>query len=96
MAKRLYTVLLSVVASIAVHTYMAGAACPIGDLTGDCRVDWDDLGILVEQWLGPEGGVGDLNGDEEVGMGDFVLLAVSISNDSSIVEREATISLSPL
>ncbi|MHC4498457.1 MAG: LamG domain-containing protein, partial [Planctomycetota bacterium] len=26
-------------------------ACPTGDLSGDCEVNWDDMKLFVEQWL---------------------------------------------
>ena len=51
------------------------AACPIGDLTGDCQVDLEDLSIFAEQWLVFAGSAADLNSDDEVGMTDFALLA---------------------
>ena len=30
------------------------AQCPEGDLSGNCRVDLEDLGVLSEYWLGSD------------------------------------------
>ncbi len=54
------------------------AGCPIGDLSGDCHVNWDDVDIFCDQWLdaGCSGeGCADLNGTDGVNMADFALLA---------------------
>jgi hypothetical protein len=52
---------------------------PIGDLDGDRNVDFDDLRVVAEQWLGEACLVGDceadLNGDSTVDAVDFALLA---------------------
>ena len=29
----------------------AGITCPEGDLSGNCRVDWEDLQLLADRWL---------------------------------------------
>ena len=55
-----------------------GLTCPVGDLNGDCKVNWEDLRVLATQWLyeecsGP--GCADLNGASGVDMADFALLA---------------------
>lgn len=55
--------------------------CPLGDLSGDCKVDLVDLMLLAEQWLdepGCEGyrvGCADLLGDDGVTLADFSRLA---------------------
>lgn len=51
------------------------AQCPSGDLNGDCRVDWLDLGLLAAQWLSEPNGIDDLHGDAVVGMADLGELA---------------------
>lgn len=48
--------------------------CPIGDISGDCIVNWEDLAALCEQWLQPDG-TADLDGVNGVNMLDFSLLA---------------------
>ena len=54
---------------------------PIGDVDGDRDVDFDDLWVLAEQWLGEACLVGDcvadLNGSGTVDAIDFALLAQS-------------------
>jgi hypothetical protein len=58
------------------------AACPVGDLNGDCYVDSLDLQIFAEQWLtapaqdSPAPPV-DLNADSRVDMADFALAATN-------------------
>jgi hypothetical protein len=58
--------------------------CPAGDLDGNCRVDWFDLGIFTGQWLDDPGCVGypndcaDLDGlDDGINLKDFAALADS-------------------
>jgi len=54
---------------------------PVGDLNGDCRVDYDDLDLLILYWRaeisGPDdpAAVADINGDGTVNFDDWVLLA---------------------
>lgn len=49
------------------------AECPKADLTGDCRVDLADLGVLAEHWLmqGPCPLVADLSGNGQVEPADL-------------------------
>ena len=54
------------------------ADCPVGDLTGDCKVGLEDLQILAEQWLLPPETPprrADLNGDDRVDGRDLTMLA---------------------
>jgi len=57
------------------------AACPQGDITGDCVVDLADVAALAEQWLDrpacPDepGGCADLVPDERIDIDDFTVLA---------------------
>jgi len=51
------------------------ADCPIGDLNGDCQVNFLDLHLLAEHWLGHLEIPADLNGDDMVNMADLALLA---------------------
>ncbi len=56
-----------------------GELCPQADLSGDCRVDWEDMAIFAEQWLGTGGcshsGCGDFDGASGIDMKDFSVLA---------------------
>jgi CotH kinase protein/Lamin Tail Domain/Chitobiase/beta-hexosaminidase C-terminal domain len=51
------------------------AVCPLGDLTGDCRVDPLDLGVFAEQWLTETETEADFDANGQVGLGDFQVLA---------------------
>jgi hypothetical protein len=53
------------------------AGCPIGDLDGNCEVNFEDLQIFTEQWLAPPESSADLNSDDGVDMTDFALLATN-------------------
>jgi len=53
----------------------AGAACPVGDINGDCTVDFRDVWELGEQWLDGPAGAADLTGEGSVDMADFSTLA---------------------
>ncbi len=51
------------------------AACPLGDLTQDCRVDSRDMAVLAESWLSETEAPVDLDANGEVTLGDFSILA---------------------
>jgi len=51
------------------------AICTVGDIDGDCKVGTEDLHIFRDWWLVPVERPVNLNGDEEVGMANFALLA---------------------
>ena len=54
------------------------AACPDGDLDGDCIVTLDDLLILAEHWMDPDcadPNCGNLDGIHGVTMTDFAIMA---------------------
>jgi hypothetical protein len=55
------------------------ATWPAGDLSGDLKVDVNDLKLFAEQWLDPSGcsgfGCADLNGVNGVNFSDFSILA---------------------
>ena len=51
--------------------------CPIGDITGNCIVDGEDLKALAEQYLILPAGSADLNADNEVQTEDFAYLALN-------------------
>ncbi|MCK4293945.1 MAG: lamin tail domain-containing protein, partial [Planctomycetes bacterium] len=53
----------------------AGAAYLEGDLSGDCRVGFEDVLSLADQWLAPAGSPADIVGDDGVDMIDFATLA---------------------
>jgi inosine-uridine nucleoside N-ribohydrolase len=54
-------------------------ACPIGDISGDCQVDFTDFGILANQWLQapgcPSADIAPDGGDGLVDISDLALLA---------------------
>ena len=66
------------------------AACPPGDLDGDCATNLSDLILLAEQWLDPAGCVGyedncaDLAGNDGVNQADFAIVAESWGIDEGI------------
>ncbi|MCD6392036.1 MAG: lamin tail domain-containing protein, partial [Planctomycetes bacterium] len=47
------------------------STCPLGDLSGNCLVDGEDLMILGLQWLDNPGGSADLTGDDTVDNKDY-------------------------
>jgi len=51
------------------------AACPDGDLTDDCRVDFNDVKFMADRWLAPPGSPADIFGGDGVNWGDFAVLA---------------------
>jgi len=51
------------------------AACPDGDLTGDCEVDFEDMWAMAAQWLHPAGSEADLDYLNGVEGRDFAMLA---------------------
>ncbi|MBE0535447.1 MAG: lamin tail domain-containing protein [Phycisphaerae bacterium] len=54
------------------------AACPAGDLNGDCVIDIDDLLVIAEYWLTGECSIptcGDMNFDGQVDMSDLAVVA---------------------
>ncbi|MCK4302553.1 MAG: hypothetical protein KAW91_07250, partial [candidate division Zixibacteria bacterium] len=59
----------------AIFAAIVGAACPIGDISGDCTVDFRDVCELGEQWLDTSAGTADLTGEGSVDFNDFSVLA---------------------
>ncbi|MCK4294938.1 MAG: lamin tail domain-containing protein, partial [Planctomycetes bacterium] len=59
----------------AIFAAIVGAACPIGDISGDCTVDFRDVWELGEQWLDTSAGTADLTGEGSVDFNDFSVLA---------------------
>jgi hypothetical protein len=53
---------------------LAVADCPVGDLSGDCDVDWEDLWLFANQWLDNPGGSANFDGTGGVNFDDFALL----------------------
>ena len=57
------------------------ADCPVGDMSGDCKVNLEDMLVFAGQWLDDSGCVGhpddcaDLIGDDGVDMADFAVLS---------------------
>jgi hypothetical protein len=51
------------------------AACPVGDVNGDCKVDMGDLQVVADQWLASSENRADLNGDDRVSLLDVALMA---------------------
>jgi len=66
----------------------AGAACPAGDVHGDCLINWLDVQDFAEQWLNAgcmaPGCPADLGGGPGVNMVDFALLAANWGIDQEI------------
>ncbi len=52
------------------------ANCPAGDLNNDCAVDLLDMQVLAERWLAL-GSSADIDGNGQIGVSDFALLANS-------------------
>ncbi|HLB73692.1 MAG TPA: CotH kinase family protein, partial [Sedimentisphaerales bacterium] len=72
------TVFARTLPSVMMAAFFVGAgwgACPKGDLTGDCRIDFLDVKALAEQWLAPPGEPGDIDGLNGVEWRDLALLA---------------------
>jgi hypothetical protein len=66
--------------SSAGNTSVAATLCPVGDISGNCVVDMEDLRIFAEQWLEDAGGCSgtncaDLDWANGVNFSDFALLA---------------------
>ncbi|UCG57736.1 MAG: CotH kinase family protein [Phycisphaerales bacterium] len=92
----------STVLLILLLAFSAKAGCPTGDLSGDCKVDSEDLKVLAGEWLALAENPADLNADQRVGMPDFALLAetwsttglplvineLSAVNDSAIADPQ--------
>jgi hypothetical protein len=56
-----------------VGVLLTPVARPVGDINGNCRVDVDDLLMLLFDW-GATGSPADLDGDGVVGVRDFLAL----------------------
>ncbi|RPJ37863.1 MAG: hypothetical protein EHM35_05835, partial [Planctomycetaceae bacterium] len=67
--------ILSIIALALFRVASIQGECPLGDLTGDCRVDAQDVQILAQQRLTPPGDGADLNGDDSINATGFGLLA---------------------
>ncbi|MCK4913301.1 MAG: lamin tail domain-containing protein [Planctomycetes bacterium] len=59
----------------------AKAACPAGDIDGDCAVDFVDLMLLGEQWLNNSSTSADLTEDANVNAVDFAVMAADWLED---------------
>jgi len=60
------------------------AKCPVGDLNGDCKVNFLDMQVFAEQWLVVPESPADLNGDEHnLIEGDQVVLTGELDNGYS-------------
>ena len=72
---------LSFVLLISLAGSAAAAGLPVGNLSGDCKVDLNDLLVFTAQWLDDTGcsglGCADLDGDNNVDAVDFSLLAAN-------------------
>ena len=53
------------------------AACPEGDLDGNCRVDFNDVKFLAGRWLDGPGSPADIIGSDGVNWGDFTIIATN-------------------
>jgi hypothetical protein len=69
--------------SLMVVVFLGGFAvarlCPEGDLSGDCKVYWEDIKLFTEQWLDSGGcshpGCADFDGVNGINFADFAALA---------------------
>ena len=72
-AMKISLLLLVLRASLAGSAGVVGL--PVGDLSGDCKVDLNDLHLFTGQWLDDTGcsglGCADLDGDNNVDTVDF-------------------------
>jgi len=71
----------------------AWAACPVGDLDGDCDVDFMDVYLLAWQWLFPSGSEADIDGTNGVTLVDLAKLAENwgvVGERTGSVEVEIT------
>ena len=57
------------------------AACPAGDIDGDCAVDFTDLMLLGEQWLNNSSTSAGLTEDANVNAADFAVMAADWLTD---------------
>ena len=69
-----------ILALTAFYVGSVGADCPVGNLNTDCRVNWEDLRILADQWLNSgdcsaDPNCADLYVDNIVNMLDMAILA---------------------
>ena len=74
---KLVRVLLSVVVVCASLVGSVWAACPEGDLDGNCQVDFDDVTFLADRWLEGAGSSADIVGSDGVNFGDFAIVALN-------------------
>ena len=70
---------------LAVIAPPAPAACPLGDLDGNCVVDIGDLGNIADHWLSDGMGptCGDLDLDGRADLNDLALMAVQWQDAAS-------------
>jgi len=68
----------------------ARGACPAGDVSGDCKLDWTDIQVLSAHWLDSPADIGDINSDNVVDGRDYALVAESwrIEPPANIVINE--------
>ncbi len=79
MLKPVRIFLLSLVFAVFSSGFASAALYPEGDLTGDCKVDWEDILTFAEQWLDVGScshfGCADLDGINGINLADFSVLA---------------------
>ncbi|MHC4159398.1 MAG: lamin tail domain-containing protein, partial [Planctomycetota bacterium] len=72
--------LLSIVLIALLADSVVAADCPVGDLSGNCRVWWEDVQLFVKQWLDTGGcsepNCADLDDNNNVDITDFAILAL--------------------
>ncbi|HLB75357.1 MAG TPA: CotH kinase family protein, partial [Sedimentisphaerales bacterium] len=80
---RLARIILAALATSLLLAGVAGAVCPVGDLSRDCKVDFADIRLYAEQWLNESGcfdpdcidpNCADLDGADGVNIFDFAIL----------------------
>lgn len=72
--------LFSIALILSTGTAVFAASCPVGDINGDCIVDFADVRMMAEQWLGPDcsgAGCANLDAFSGIDMYDFARLALN-------------------
>src|SRR4030042_1244411 len=73
------TFVLSSALILSLSVFSFAALCPLGDLNGDCKVNFYDLAVFAEQWLDTGGcshpACADLDGINRINLSDYALLA---------------------
>lgn len=61
------------------------SACPLGDISGDCFVGFDDLLLLSESWMSPIDISVNLDDIGNINLGDFAIISKNWLKDSPVI-----------